>query len=110
MSDATVGFPTQNIRLKQMLLPVLAISTVLFASCRGVTSDATQGPPPTADITKLNHIVILAQENRGFEHYFGAMRQYWAANGYPDQSFDGLPQFNPASGAPPLLGPLPTNP
>ena len=58
----------------------------------------------------INHIIILAQENRGFEHYFGEMRKYWADNGYPDQSYDGLPEFNPASGAPPLQGPIPTNP
>ena len=44
--------------------------------------------------TSINHIVFLAQENRSFDHYFGALRQYWAQNGYPDQSFDGLPQFN----------------
>jgi phospholipase C len=58
----------------------------------------------------LNHIIFFAQENRSFDSYFGAMRAYWAANGYPDQSFDGLPQFNPVSGIPPLYGPPPTNP
>ena len=58
------------------------------------------------DVTALNHIVFLLQENRSFDHYFGALRQYWADNGYPDQPFDGLPQFplsNPS-------GPPPTNP
>jgi phospholipase C len=62
------------------------------------------------NITALNHIIFLAQENRSFDHYFGAMREYWAQNGYPDQSFDGLPQFNPTSGAPPLYGPPPAIP
>ena len=61
-------------------------------------------------VTNLNHIVFLAQENRSFDHYFGALRGYWAQNGYPDQSFDGLPQFNPTTGAAPLQGPAPTNP
>src|SRR6202022_4180816 len=28
---------------------------------------------------------------------------------YPDQSFDGLPQFNPTTGLPPLYGPPPAN-
>ncbi|MFZ0734859.1 MAG: alkaline phosphatase family protein [Candidatus Sulfotelmatobacter sp.] len=64
----------------------------------------------TATLQSLNHIIILAQENRSFDHYFGYMRAYWAANGFPDQSFDGLPQFNPASGTAPLQGPAPTNP
>jgi phospholipase C len=58
-------------------------------------------------IQSLNHIIIFAQENRSFDHYFGYMRQYWANNGIPDQSFDGLPQFNPASGIAPLQGPAP---
>src|SRR5580698_2844032 len=61
-------------------------------------------------INVLNHIIFLSQENRSFDHYFGTMRQYWAQNGYPDQSFDGLPQFNPTSGQPPLYGPPPAIP
>jgi phospholipase C len=51
----------------------------------------------------LNHIVFLVQENRSFDEYFGAMRQYWAKNGIPDQAFDGLPQFNPPAN--PALAP-----
>jgi phospholipase C len=62
------------------------------------------------NMSALNHIIFLAQENRSFDHYFGALRGYWAQNGYPDQSFDGLPQFNPVSGAAPLLGPAPAVP
>ena len=46
----------------------------------------------------------MAQENRSFDHYFGELRKYWADNGYPDQPFDGLPQFNPQPGS------VPTNP
>jgi phospholipase C len=64
----------------------------------------------TANITSINHIVMFSQENRSLDNYFGAMRQYWAENGIPDQSFDGLPQFNPTSGEPPLKGPAPSNP
>ena len=64
----------------------------------------------TQNISALNHIIFLAQENRSFDHYFGALRGYWAQNGYPDQSFDGLPQFNPVSGAAPLLGTAPAVP
>lgn len=58
----------------------------------------------------LNHIIIFAQENRSFDQYFGELRQYWSQNGIPDQSFDGLPQFNPASGTAPLQGPAPSIP
>ena len=63
----------------------------------GATFTQAQG------LNLLNHIVFLAQENRSFDHYFGAMREYWAQNGYPDQPFDGLPQFNPGGGQPPSI-------
>lgn len=61
-------------------------------------------------VNVLNHIIFMAQENRGLDHYFGEMRAYWRKNKYPDISFDGLPQFNPNSGTPPLYGPPPTQP
>jgi phospholipase C len=61
-------------------------------------------------VNVLNHIIFLAQENRSLDHYFGALRAYWKANGFGDRSFDGLPQFNPTSGLAPLYGPPPTNP
>src|SRR5579871_44100 len=64
----------------------------------------------TVNVWPINHIVFLAQENRSFDHYFGALRQYWAQNGFPDQSFDGLPQLTPTPGIPPHYGPPPSNP
>lgn len=101
---------TRTAKLGKPLFPMLGILTMFLAGCGGVGSNPPPPPPPPpGDIRQINHIIILAQENRGFEHYFGAMRQYWAANGYPDQSFDGLPQFNPVSGSAPLQGPAPTN-
>jgi len=69
---------------------------------------ATFSPVVVANLQSINHIIIFAQENRSFDHYFGALRQYWAQNGFPDQSFDGLPQLNPTSGAAPLQGPTPS--
>ena len=80
--------------------------TVTMTAAEGVTA-TFNGPQ---NLNAINHIIFLAQENRSFDHYFGAMREYWAQNGIPDQSFDGLPQFNPTSGPPPLYGPPPTNP
>ena len=66
--------------------------------------------PTSGGLTSLNHIVFMVQEHSSFDNHFGAMREYWAKNHYPDQSFDGLPQFNPTSGAAPLYAPPPTNP
>jgi phospholipase C len=53
----------------------------------------------TASLQSINHIIFMVQENRGLLHYFGAMRPYWAANGFPDQQFDGWTQYN-TPGAP----------
>ena len=72
-----------------------------------VTPTFEQG---TAGLTSLKHIIFFAQENRSLDNYFGAMREYWKENGIPDQSFDGLPQFNPTSGQAPLYGPPPAIP
>jgi len=80
--------------------------TVTMNGAQAATATFT-GPQ---NLNAINHIIFLAQENRSFDHYFGAMREYWAQNGIADQSFDGLPQFNPTSGPPPLYGPPPTNP
>ncbi len=82
--------------------------TGTVATCN-VTLSANQSVTATFN-PAINHIIFMAQENRGFEHYYGELRGYWAKNGYPDQSYDGLPQFNPATGQPPLVGPPPTNP
>jgi phospholipase C len=93
-------------REKQALFPALSLRvlvglTVVLSGCRGLVGN--QGNPSNS-LQSVNHIIFMAQENRGFDHYFGAMRQYWAANGIPDQAFDGLPQFNPTA------APAPTNP
>jgi phospholipase C len=47
--------------------------------------------------SSINHIIIFAQENRSFDHYFGALPAYWASNGFASQAFDGLAQFNGGS-------------
>jgi len=86
------------------LLCGLNIMTLL--GCTGLRQPSQAG----GGMEQLNHIVIFAQENRSFDHYFGAMRGYWAQNGYADQSFDGLPQFNPASGIAPLQAAAPAIP
>ena len=86
----------------------VCVATLLMLS--GCTAVPGVVPAPSQGSLPLNHIVFLSQENRSLDHYFGAMRQYWAQNGYPDQSFDGLPQFNPASGIAPLFQTAPTNP
>ena len=96
----------------------LAFNPCIFLAA-GVSAQSA-APPPQPAVTRatangaglgqISHIIVLVQENRSLDHYFGQLRQYWAQNGYADESFDGLPQFNPTSGPPPLYGPPPSNP
>lgn len=67
-----------------------------------VTASTTLGATfaGSGSLQSINHIVFMVQENRSFDHYFGALREYWAQNGFPDQPFDGLPQFNIPAGPP----------
>ena len=99
---------------KQQWFSTLTLAGMMMVlnSCGGSAASNSNGNPPPNNkgLKSINHVIFMIQENRGFDHYFGAMRQYWANNGIPDQSFDGLAQFNPAAGAAPLQGPAPTNP
>ena len=72
--------------------------------CRIKRGCSTPAGAASAGLQSLNHIIVMAQENRSLDNYFGAMHQYWQAHGYTDQAFDGLPQFNNPAGA------APTNP
>ena len=43
-----------------------------------------------ASLQSINHIIIMAQENRSFDHYFGKLNDFRTANGVP-ADVDGLP-------------------
>src|SRR5690242_14677015 len=73
-----------------------ALATISIAAmltgCQGLAS----APPPPPQNTggtlqnSVNHIIFMAQENRGFDHMFGHLPQYFTQNGYP-QTLDGTP-------------------
>jgi phospholipase C len=76
------------------LIHILGVAAVLgvLTACAGVGSSTSTPPPssaPPGDISSVNHIVIMLQENRSFDHYFGFMTQYRQANGFPINSADG---------------------
>jgi phospholipase C len=109
------GQPRQTIQMRmswnRFLQFAIRPATGFVLGCWALSSVAQSLPsnPPTG-LTKINHIIFMVQENRSLDHYFGELRKYWVDNGYSDRSFDGLPQFNPATGLPPYYGPPPTNP
>src|SRR5215471_5129486 len=65
----------------------------------GGTTGGTTGTPPPTDITAVNHILFMIQENRSFDHYFGRLNTYrtklaqtegWAAGPKDVDTLDAL--------------------
>src|SRR5215470_6717250 len=104
MEDSCMN-PSTTLRTLGAIVMTLLLWTL--SGCQGIRNEPSTGGGSNEGSgsleTSVNHIVFLVQENRSLDHYFGAMRQYWKDFGYPDQAFDGLPQFpnSSPSGAPP---------
>lgn len=69
-----------------------------LAACGGGSASAgnPSNPPGTGggetgsdDIHAVNHVLIMMQENRSFDHYFWKMSDYRKKNGIPINSSDG---------------------
>jgi phospholipase C len=67
--------------VKRLALGIAAM--VVLVSCRSSNSEATPTPTLIQEHTKIQHIVVIMQENRSFDEYFGL---------YPGT--DGLPRQN----------------
>jgi phospholipase C len=65
-----------NNRLLQSAIILGALGCGAFSSMAQVMPQDS-----AAGLSKLNHIIFMAQENRSLDHYFGELRQYWADNG-----------------------------
>lgn len=82
------------------LVAVFACLAVL-AACGGAAGSSNNnngnggngngggGSTGPTDIHAVNHVVIMMQENRSFDNYFGQMTAYRQANGIPINSSDG---------------------
>jgi phospholipase C len=93
------------IAMGSLFLPACGTGIAPNSSRQASSGSGSSTGSGSGGLQSANHIIIFVQENRSFDHYFGALRAYWAQNGFPDQSFDGLPEFNPATGADPVEGP-----
>ncbi len=59
--------------------------TLAAVACDGPTQSSTPTPTPTSEgvgLHKIQHVVVIMQENRSFDHYFGL---YPGADGLPRQ-------------------------
>ena len=61
------------------------LASALLSSCGGGAGASGGGPGPStcATLSDIEHVVILIQENRSFDHYFGSYR---GVRGFSDQS------------------------
>ncbi len=76
---------------RNIALALLGVTGTLLSGCGGL-GPASKTPQPDPQLNQsINHIIFLVQENRGFDHYFGHLPDYWAANGYPAVQFDAEP-------------------
>jgi phospholipase C len=66
---------------------VAELASLGLQSCGGASGGTVAPPPPTpsacSNLTDIDHLVILIQENRSFDHYFGSYR---GVRGFSDQS------------------------
>ncbi|HLH05907.1 MAG TPA: alkaline phosphatase family protein [Terriglobales bacterium] len=70
----------------------LALCVALLALCSCVGLTRTGGGSEAGSEQVLQHIVFMVQENRSFDHYFGQLGAYRAANGFGAATdVDGLP-------------------
>src|SRR2546423_6328691 len=58
----------------------ILLLTVLAAAGAVVSTGAAGRADPAQDLQKIRHVVVIMQENRSFDHYFGT---YPGAKGIP---------------------------
>jgi len=80
------------------------LASALFSSCGsgGGVLGGGPGPGTCAKLTDIEHVVILIQENRSFDHYFGSYR---GVRGFSDKSM-AFQQPDPANISSPPVGAL----
>jgi phospholipase C len=89
--------PAPGLSRRRLLTNATALSgvavgaTVLPANLRKALA-ATLRDPPGGSLSDIEHIVILMQENRSFDHYFGTLP---GVRGFSDSTAIRLPDGNP---------------
>ena len=59
------------------------LASLLLQGCGGSSSGVPPVPSACSKLTDIKHVVIIIQENRSFDHYFGSYR---GVRGFSDQS------------------------
>ncbi|HWR16162.1 MAG TPA: alkaline phosphatase family protein [Terriglobales bacterium] len=67
----------------KLCISVFAMAlAVMLTGCAGIRGEGST-PPRDSAKTKINHIILMMQENRSFDHYLGRLNDYRAARGLP---------------------------
>ncbi len=69
---------------KQTVTPTATTTYTAEASGAGGNASATSTVSviPAGSINAINHVILMLQENRSFDHYFGMLNPYRKANGW----------------------------
>lgn len=78
------------------------LASLSLQGCGSSSGISPRPPAACAKLTDIDHVVILIQENRSFDHYFGSYR---GVRGFSDQSA-AFQQPDPANTTNPPLGSL----
>ena len=81
---------------------IAEFTSFILHGCAGIPSNSSPIPSSCAKLTDIEHVVIIIQENRSFDHYFGSYR---GVRGFSDQSSAFL-QPNPLNADNPPVGKL----
>ncbi|MFY9529717.1 MAG: alkaline phosphatase family protein [Candidatus Acidiferrales bacterium] len=99
----------QNVTRRELLklgatTAAAELAALILPSCGGGGSTPSVPPTPSvcAKLTDIEHVVIIIQENRSFDHYFGSYR---GVRGFSDQSL-AFQQPDPANTTNPPAGEL----
>ena len=74
---------TRRELLKLGAAAVAELASLGLHGCGGVSNLVSSVPSGCSKLTDIEHVVILIQENRSFDHYFGSYR---GVRGFSDQS------------------------
>jgi phospholipase C len=73
---------------KALIVACFAAGLVM-TGCAGIAGDSNSNqnpppppPPPPADLTVVNHVIFMMQENQSFDRYFGQLNAYRQSKGY----------------------------
>jgi phospholipase C len=93
-----MGTTKMNIRIRRIqiraVISLCFAAALLLTGCQGIGNSVAQAtptptpvgtptPPPGSLNTSINHIILFMQENRSFDHYFGALNAYRAKQNPP---------------------------